>query len=484
MSSSSSSSTLAAALGVPPTQTLNRTNHLAWKALVLPAFRGARVMGLLIGTDSAPPETLEEEDADKKMIQVPNPAYDTWIARDQQVLRFLLNSLSPDILSHVLSAESSAEAWSMIDGMFKTAARSKTQHLRSQLNDTKKLSMSADDYFTKMKGFASELAAVGKPLDDDELVGYLLRGLDKDHYNSLITNINGKPDTTLDEFFGQLSSYDMRNGTVQTVEIVDAKTIEEVVVAVFAVIAEMILVQEETVMIALVDGLMIAARIPARDAVVLTVPQRRLWTPHVKSATSMDILQRTAGGAMVMMMTLMIEAPKDGEAAEENCTENRVENHPENSENRPLSHVAEEDETGAEHEEEHSTAPRDPEENLPDPEVDPSAGAPDMQGFGPRVTPTRPPVRPARSAPDVPAPNAPDEDTRQQPSGCSPRVVPPHSPTATCRDESGSSGSLMHGPPPGAQSADLEGSSTSSGSAGDSVDSSENISSTPSSPVR
>jgi hypothetical protein len=72
--------------------------------------------------------------------------------------------------------------------------------------------MSADDYFTKMKGFASELAAVGKPLDDDELVGYLLRGLDKDHYNSLITNINGKPDTTLDEFFGQLSSYDMRNG--------------------------------------------------------------------------------------------------------------------------------------------------------------------------------------------------------------------------------------------------------------------------------
>jgi hypothetical protein len=196
----------------PPTQTLNRTNHLAWKALVLPAFRGARVMGLILGTDKAPPETLEE-DENKKLIEVPNPAYDTWIARDQQVLRFLLNSLSPNILSHVLSAESSAEAWSMIDGMFKTAARSKTQHLRSQLNDTKKLSLSADDYFTKMKGFASELAAVGKPLDDDELVGYLLRGLDKDHYNSLITNINGKADTTLDEFFGQLSSYDMRNGT-------------------------------------------------------------------------------------------------------------------------------------------------------------------------------------------------------------------------------------------------------------------------------
>jgi hypothetical protein len=211
-SSSSSSLTLTAALGTPPTQTLNRTNHLAWKALVLPAFRGARVMGLLDGSDRAPPEILEVEDDKGKKIQVENLAYTAWIERDQLVLKFLLNSLSPDILSHVLGVESTAEAWSIIDGMFKTAARSKIQHLRSQLNDTKKLAMSADDYFTKMKGFASELAAVGKPLDEDELVGHLLRGLDKDHYNSLITNINGKPDTTLDEFFGQLSSYDMRNG--------------------------------------------------------------------------------------------------------------------------------------------------------------------------------------------------------------------------------------------------------------------------------
>jgi hypothetical protein len=77
------------------------------------------------------------------------------------VLKFLLNSLSPDIISHVLGVESTAEAWSTIDGMLKTAARSKIQHLRSQLNDTKKLAMSADDYFTKMKGFTSELAAVG-----------------------------------------------------------------------------------------------------------------------------------------------------------------------------------------------------------------------------------------------------------------------------------------------------------------------------------
>jgi hypothetical protein len=61
-SSSSSSLMLTAALGTPPTQTLNRTNHLAWKALVLPAFCGARVMGLLDGSDRALPEIMEVED--------------------------------------------------------------------------------------------------------------------------------------------------------------------------------------------------------------------------------------------------------------------------------------------------------------------------------------------------------------------------------------------------------------------------------------
>ena len=130
MSSSSSTLALAAALGAPPAQQLTHANHLAWKALVLPAFRGARVMGLLDGSDRAPPETLEVEDENKRKATVENPAYTTWIARNQQVLRFLLNLLSPDILSHVLGVESTADAWSTIDKMFKTVARSKIQHLR------------------------------------------------------------------------------------------------------------------------------------------------------------------------------------------------------------------------------------------------------------------------------------------------------------------------------------------------------------------
>jgi hypothetical protein len=201
---SSSTNTLAglsAALGAPPAQQLTRGNFLLWKALVFPAFRGANVMALLEGTDTAPAKMIEAEDADHKKIQVENPAYVTWLARDQQVLRFLLNTVSPDILSHLLDVSSTADAWSAINAMFKTASRTKAQHLREKLNDTKKLSLTADAYYTKMKSFASELSALGKPVEDDEMLGYLLHGLDKGEYNALITSVNANPGITLDDFF-------------------------------------------------------------------------------------------------------------------------------------------------------------------------------------------------------------------------------------------------------------------------------------------
>jgi hypothetical protein len=110
MSSSTSTAALVVVLGTPPAQHLTRSNFLLWKALVFPAFHGAHVMGLLDSTDRALPKIVESEDADKKKILTPNPAYAAWMARDQQVLRFLLNSLSPDILSHVLGMDSSADA--------------------------------------------------------------------------------------------------------------------------------------------------------------------------------------------------------------------------------------------------------------------------------------------------------------------------------------------------------------------------------------
>jgi hypothetical protein len=79
--------TLAAALGSPPSQLLTRENALVWKALVIPALRGARVLDLVRGIEKSPEEYIEVESSDKKSsLKVENPDFTAWISRDQHVL--------------------------------------------------------------------------------------------------------------------------------------------------------------------------------------------------------------------------------------------------------------------------------------------------------------------------------------------------------------------------------------------------------------
>jgi hypothetical protein len=67
--------------------------------------------------------------------------------------------------------------------------------------------MSAKKYFAKMKSIGSELAAIGKPLDDDELLWYVLSGLGNS-YNNLTTAVRANPGTTLLDLFDQVQAYD------------------------------------------------------------------------------------------------------------------------------------------------------------------------------------------------------------------------------------------------------------------------------------
>jgi hypothetical protein len=91
--------------------------------------------------------------------------------------------------------------------MFTTTSRSKVQHLRGALNNAKKNDMTPANFFTKMKGYASELAAIGKLVDEDEVVGFILNGLDGS-YNSTGSSVNVNPGTTLDELYDQICSHD------------------------------------------------------------------------------------------------------------------------------------------------------------------------------------------------------------------------------------------------------------------------------------
>jgi hypothetical protein len=125
MASSSSATALAATLGAPPAQLLTRENVHVWKALVVPALRGACVLELVEGLDKANAKLIETEDVNNKKVTISNPEYIAWIAHDQQVLRWLVNALSPDVLAHVVRLESSAEVWEAINAHVSASSKSR-----------------------------------------------------------------------------------------------------------------------------------------------------------------------------------------------------------------------------------------------------------------------------------------------------------------------------------------------------------------------
>jgi hypothetical protein len=74
---------------------------------------------------------------------------------------------------------------------------------------TRKGDQSAAIYYNKMKDYANEMAAAGKPLEDEDFVRYLLAGLDQD-YNSCVENIARKTEISLGAVYSQLLAAEER----------------------------------------------------------------------------------------------------------------------------------------------------------------------------------------------------------------------------------------------------------------------------------
>jgi hypothetical protein len=56
--------------------------------------------------------------ADNKAVKVPNPAYEEWYARDQQILGCIFSSVSKEVFTQITSAQTAAWAWQEVVNTF------------------------------------------------------------------------------------------------------------------------------------------------------------------------------------------------------------------------------------------------------------------------------------------------------------------------------------------------------------------------------
>jgi hypothetical protein len=174
----------------------------------MPAIRAAELEGFLIGAEKAPPMTLLTKHDKGNDVHQHNPAYSQWVTRDQAVLGYLLSSLTRETLVTVATSTRVAEAWSELSKLYSSQTCARTVNTCIALATTKKLQLFVADYYNKMRSLTDDMAFSGTPLCDDELVSYILAGLDED-YNPVYSTVTSRVEPiTPSELYVQLLGFE------------------------------------------------------------------------------------------------------------------------------------------------------------------------------------------------------------------------------------------------------------------------------------
>lgn len=109
--------------------------------------------------------------------KIPNPEYSTYNKKDQYLLSWINMSLSPFVLSTAYGLHTSRQVWSALSTRFASQSKSQVSHLKRQLQWLQQGSKSCTEYLRLVKSIADQLDAVGKPADDEDLISFIMRGL-------------------------------------------------------------------------------------------------------------------------------------------------------------------------------------------------------------------------------------------------------------------------------------------------------------------
>lgn len=129
------------------------------------------------------------------------------MALDQQVLGYFLTTMTREFMAQVATAQTSAQLWSIVDEIFSSQTRDRSVNTRIVLATTKKGAMSANEYLTKMKMLADEMAAAAKPLGVDEFTSYVITGLDEE-YNPRVSALLARVEPDYSELVSHIVSFE------------------------------------------------------------------------------------------------------------------------------------------------------------------------------------------------------------------------------------------------------------------------------------
>jgi hypothetical protein len=185
---------------------LASNNYLLWKAHVIPVLRGYGLLGYVKDEVPCPESTIIGENGELQT----NPVAAVWLHTDQLILGWINSSLSDGPFSQVINSESSHDAWQVLETLYGTHTRDPIQQIKGELQSLTKGTSSLEDYLHKANALALSLYGAGKPMDDDEFIICILRGLGSE-FDPIVAPLNAR-DTfpSLEGVIGKLHDFEIR----------------------------------------------------------------------------------------------------------------------------------------------------------------------------------------------------------------------------------------------------------------------------------
>jgi hypothetical protein len=163
------------------------------------------------------------------------------------------------------------------------------------LANSHKGSLSVAEYFPKMQSLSNHMAATGKPLDDEDLVQYILAGLDED-FDSVVNSILARSQAiTVSELASQMLLLNL--ALICAMEVLDHLQISQSEVVVEDLVAALVTGEE-----AKVGTLKLQDEVVPK--VVATTTEITQIVHNAKSVLSTDTLRKGAGIDLMKIMSL------------------------------------------------------------------------------------------------------------------------------------------------------------------------------------
>jgi gag-polypeptide of LTR copia-type len=150
-------------LDLPVSCKLHHNNFFSWRCQVIKIVNKLGLFGYLTGSIFV-----------SSAWGTHNPNYLSWYMQDQLLLGWLRSLILVPVLARVIYCQTSATLWASIHELYNKGHLGSIVKLQKEMLNLQKGSQSCSILFEKMKSMANELAFLGAPVSDEDLMKCIL----------------------------------------------------------------------------------------------------------------------------------------------------------------------------------------------------------------------------------------------------------------------------------------------------------------------